>query len=90
MLASGQTAQEIVEAQGLAQVSDEAALAPVVRQVLDQHPDEVAQYLAGKEALSGWLMGQVMRATRGKANPQLARELLLAQLEARRGQGEAE
>jgi aspartyl-tRNA(Asn)/glutamyl-tRNA(Gln) amidotransferase subunit B len=90
MLASGQTAQEIVEAQGLAQVSDEAALAPVVQQVLDQHPDEVAQYLAGKEALSGWLMGQVMRATRGKANPQLARELLLAQLEARRGQDGAE
>jgi aspartyl-tRNA(Asn)/glutamyl-tRNA(Gln) amidotransferase subunit B len=90
MLSSGQTAQAIVEAQGLAQVSDAAALAPVIRQVLDQHPDEVAQYLAGKEALSGWLMGQVMRATRGKANPQLARELLLAQLEARRGQGGAE
>jgi len=84
MLATGQGAQEVVQACGLAQVSDEAALAAVVAQVLDDHPAEVAQYLAGKETLSGWLMGQVMKATRGKANPQVARHLLTAQLEARR------
>lgn len=84
MLDSGRAAGEIVEARGLAQVSDEAALVTVVTQVLDAHPAEVAQYLGGKETISGWLMGQVMRATRGKANPQLARQLLIAQLEARR------
>jgi aspartyl-tRNA(Asn)/glutamyl-tRNA(Gln) amidotransferase subunit B len=84
MLATGQGAQEVVQARGLAQVSDETALAAVVAQVLDDHPAEVAQYLAGKETLSGWLMGQVMKATRGKANPQVARRLLTAQLEARR------
>jgi aspartyl-tRNA(Asn)/glutamyl-tRNA(Gln) amidotransferase subunit B len=84
MLTSGQAAREIVEARGLAQVSDEAQLATVVAQVLDDHPAEVAQYLGGKEAISGWLMGQVMRATRGQANPQLARRLLLSQLRARR------
>lgn len=84
MLESGQTAQEIVKARGLAQVSDEAALAGVVTQVLDAHPEQVAQYLDGKEAIAGWLMGQVMRATQGKANPQLARQLLIAELEARR------
>jgi aspartyl-tRNA(Asn)/glutamyl-tRNA(Gln) amidotransferase subunit B len=84
MLDSGQTAQQIVQAHALAQVSDEADLEKIVTQVLCAHPEEVGQYLAGKEAISGWLMGQVMRATRGKANPQLARQLLVAQLEARR------
>jgi aspartyl-tRNA(Asn)/glutamyl-tRNA(Gln) amidotransferase subunit B len=80
MLESGQAAGEIVEARGLAQVSDEAALAAVVTQVLDEHPGPVAQYLGGKEAISGWLMGQVMKATRGKANPQLVKELLREKL----------
>lgn len=84
MLKSGRAAGEIVETRGLAQVSDEATLAEVVKQVLDAHRDEVAQYLGGKEGIAGWLMGQVMRATRGKAKPQLARRLLMAQLEARR------
>ena len=84
MLATGKGAQEVVQVRGLAQVSDEGALAAVVAQVLDDHPAEVAQYLAGKVTLSGWLMGQVMKATRGKANPQVARHLLTAQLEARR------
>jgi aspartyl-tRNA(Asn)/glutamyl-tRNA(Gln) amidotransferase subunit B len=84
MLESGLAAQQIVESRGLAQVSDEGALTALANQVLDEHPDEVAQYLGGKEAISGWLMGQVMRATRGKANPQMARQILIAQLEARR------
>jgi aspartyl-tRNA(Asn)/glutamyl-tRNA(Gln) amidotransferase subunit B len=86
MLGSGQAAGEIVAARGLAQVSDEAALAEVVKQVLDAHPDEVAQYLGGKEGIAGWLMGQVMKATRGQANPQLARRLLMMELKARRGE----
>jgi aspartyl-tRNA(Asn)/glutamyl-tRNA(Gln) amidotransferase subunit B len=83
MVDSGYGAREIVDARGLVQVSDEAALVVVVTQVLDEHPDEVTQYLGGKEAVSGWLMGQVMRATRGKANPQLARRILMDQLECR-------
>ncbi len=83
MVDRGQGAREIVDARGLVQVSDEAALVAVVTQVLDEHPDEVTQYLGGKEAVSGWLMGQVMRATRGKANPQLARRILMDQLECR-------
>jgi aspartyl-tRNA(Asn)/glutamyl-tRNA(Gln) amidotransferase subunit B len=84
MLDSGQAAPEIVERDGLAQVSDASALAEVVTQVLEAHPEPVAQYLAGKETIAGWLMGQVMRATRGKANPKLARQLLMEQLAARR------
>jgi aspartyl-tRNA(Asn)/glutamyl-tRNA(Gln) amidotransferase subunit B len=86
ILASGQRAQAIVERRGLAQVSDAGALAAVVAQVLEAHPAEVAQYLGGREGITGWLMGQVMRATRGKANPQMARELLMAALEAKRSE----
>ncbi len=87
MWASGRSAAQIVAARGLAQISDADALTDIVAQVLDAHPDEVAAYLAGKERLFGWLMGQVMRATQGKANPQLARQLLIAGLEARRADG---
>lgn len=85
MFTTGRAARQIVEERGLAQISDATALEQVIAQVLDRNPSEVAQYLSGKTQVFGWLMGQVMRATQGKANPQLMKELLLAQLEARRG-----
>ncbi|MCX7681553.1 MAG: Asp-tRNA(Asn)/Glu-tRNA(Gln) amidotransferase subunit GatB [Anaerolineae bacterium] len=84
MFTTGRSARQIVEERGLAQISDTAALERIVAQVLNGHPTEVTQYLSGKVQLFGWLMGQVMRATQGKANPQLVKELLQAQLEARR------
>jgi aspartyl-tRNA(Asn)/glutamyl-tRNA(Gln) amidotransferase subunit B len=84
MLKEGRSAQEIVATRGLAQISDEATLEAIVNQVLDEHPEEIAQYLSGRDALTGWFVGQVMRATRGKANPQLARQLIAAGLKARR------
>jgi aspartyl-tRNA(Asn)/glutamyl-tRNA(Gln) amidotransferase subunit B len=84
MFASGRGAREIVEERGLAQISDAGALEHVVAQVLDENPDQVQKYLDGKEQIVGWLIGQVMKVTRGKANPQLVRELLQNQLEARR------
>ena len=80
MVATGQTARQIVEEQGLAQVSDSTTLERIVRQVLNEHPEEVARYRAGREQLFGWLVGQVMRATRGKANPHIVRQILSAQL----------
>jgi len=80
MFASGQSAVKIVEAEGLAQVSDAQALKAAVEKVLAAHPDEVAKYRSGKTQIIGWLMGQVMRETRGKANPQLVRELLQQRL----------
>jgi len=85
MVATGREARQIVEEEGLAQISDEEALRRVVEQVLDEHPAQVERYLGGKEQVAGWLMGQVMRATRGQANPQKARALLKEALEARRG-----
>lgn len=83
MFTSGQTADAIVKAKGLAQISDESALAALIEQVLDENPDSVAQYLAGKDKLRGWFVGQVMKATRGKANPGLANQLLIQALEKR-------
>ncbi len=85
MFASGRSGRQIVEERGLAQISDATALEKIVAQVLEENPEQVSRYLGGKVQILGWLMGQVMRATRGKANPQVVRELLQAQLEARRG-----
>ena len=80
MFATGQSPKAIVEAKNLAQVSDKPYLEGVVAQILADNPKEVASYLAGKESVFQWLMGQVARATRGKADPQIARELLLQAL----------
>ena len=84
MFSSGRSAGQIVEQRGLAQVSDAGALERIVAQVLDESPDQVARYHDGTTKLIGWFIGQVMKLTRGKANPQMAREVLQAQLEARR------
>ncbi len=84
MFETGAQPEAIVEARGLAQISDREALAEVVAQVLEAHPEQVRQYLEGKQGILNWLLGQVMRATRGRANPQLVRAELEAALEARR------
>ncbi len=84
MFVTGQTADEIVQAKGLAQISDEEDLAAAVAEVLTANEDQVSAYLGGKEQLRGWFVGQVMRATRGKANPALVNKLLSQQLAARK------
>jgi len=71
---------EIVERHDLAQVSDSGELAAMVAEVLAAHPDQVAQYRAGKEQVAGFFVGQVMKATQGKANPKLVSELVRAAL----------
>ena len=76
MLTSGERPRDIVAAKGLEQLTDASDLAPLVDRVLDGHADKVAQYRAGKTALIGFFIGQVMGASRGRANPQLVRELL--------------
>ena len=78
---NGGKPEEIVKAMSLAQVSDEAFIQEVILKILDDNPKEVQQYLAGKESILQWLMGQVARVTKGKANPQVARELLVRMLE---------
>ena len=71
MFISGRSAETIVANKGLAQISDEAEIARLVEATLRDNPEQVASYLQGKEGLRGWFVGQVMQATRGKANPKL-------------------
>ncbi|MGQ9593059.1 MAG: Asp-tRNA(Asn)/Glu-tRNA(Gln) amidotransferase subunit GatB [Anaerolineae bacterium] len=85
MCETGEAPGQIVQARGLAVVGDAKALEPVVQQVIREHPDAVAQYLKGKEGALGFLIGQVMKATRGKADPKLAGRLLAERLEEMRG-----
>jgi aspartyl-tRNA(Asn)/glutamyl-tRNA(Gln) amidotransferase subunit B len=76
MWATGRPAGAIVEEEGLGQIGDEAALEAVVANVVARHPDAVAQFRAGKQATFGFLVGQAMKASGGKANPKLVSELL--------------
>jgi aspartyl-tRNA(Asn)/glutamyl-tRNA(Gln) amidotransferase subunit B len=75
-----QDAAALVAAEGLAQVSDRGALDAAVADVIAKHPAQVAEVKAGKERVLGFLVGQVMKATGGKANPQMVQELLRAAL----------
>jgi aspartyl-tRNA(Asn)/glutamyl-tRNA(Gln) amidotransferase subunit B len=80
MFQSGKSATEIVEARGLKQVSDEGLISGLVKQALDENPDAVDSFKAGKETIVNWLFGQVMRKAAGKANPQVVRAELERQL----------
>jgi aspartyl-tRNA(Asn)/glutamyl-tRNA(Gln) amidotransferase subunit B len=73
--------RRIVEEEGLAQISDEERLGAMVEVVLEDNPKAVADYLGGKEGALRYLVGQVMKATKGKANPALANKLLKERLE---------
>jgi aspartyl-tRNA(Asn)/glutamyl-tRNA(Gln) amidotransferase subunit B len=80
MLASGDRAGDIVKAEGLTQISDDSEIAARIDEVLRRHGDAVAQYRGGKATALGFLVGQVMKATGGKANPKRVNELLLKSL----------
>ena len=80
MYKTGKAAKTIVEEQGLVQITDADALTTTVDVILMNHPNEVAEYKNGKEKLFGFFVGQVMKATQGKANPQLANEILKKKL----------
>lgn len=84
MFRNGGKPEEIVTAKNLAQVSDEGFIRDTITKILNDNPKEVEQYLSGKETILQWMMGQVARATKGKADPAVARELLLKALEERR------
>jgi aspartyl-tRNA(Asn)/glutamyl-tRNA(Gln) amidotransferase subunit B len=80
MAASGRPAPEIVAEQGLAQLSGTDELAAIVRKVISANERAVADYRAGKEAALNSLVGQVMKETRGRANPQAVREIMTSEL----------
>jgi aspartyl-tRNA(Asn)/glutamyl-tRNA(Gln) amidotransferase subunit B len=80
MFASGKSAREIMAAKGLEQINDAEKIAAVVREIMAANPKQVEQYRGGKAATFGWFVGQVMKATRGQANPQLVQEVLKKEL----------
>jgi aspartyl-tRNA(Asn)/glutamyl-tRNA(Gln) amidotransferase subunit B len=84
MFKNGGKPEEIIKTRDLAQVSDEGFIQETITRILNDNPKEVEQYLAGKETILQWLMGQVARATKGKSDPTIARELLMKTLEERR------
>ena len=86
MYTTGRPAAEIVEREGLARIDDQAAIVSAVQGVLDANPGPVAQYRAGKQQTFGFLVGQVMKATKGKANPALVNDLLKRLLAADRAE----
>jgi aspartyl-tRNA(Asn)/glutamyl-tRNA(Gln) amidotransferase subunit B len=80
MADSGRSPQEIVAEKGLEQVSDSESIEKAIDQILAAHPKQVADYQAGNQKIFGFLVGQIMKATQGKANPQKANEILKRKL----------
>ena len=80
MYATGKAPAAIVEEKGLLQISNTGELEKIVDTVMTQHADAVAQYRSGKQGSMGFLVGQVMKATQGRANPQTVNELLRKRL----------
>jgi Asp-tRNA(Asn)/Glu-tRNA(Gln) amidotransferase B subunit len=80
MVRTGGDPVDIIADRGLAQVSDEGAIAGIVDEVLTANPDKVDEYRAGKTGLLGFFIGQAMRSSGGKANPQVIQQLLGARL----------
>ena len=76
MWRSGKSAAAIVEERGLKQISDSGEIEGIIRKIVADNPGQVEQYKAGNEKVIGWFVGQVMKATQGKANPKLVNELL--------------
>lgn len=80
MYKSGKAARTIIAEQGLVQISDEETITTIITGIITANPDQVCQYRSGKEKLFGFFVGQVMKATQGKANPQVINELLRKEL----------
>ena len=80
LYASKKSPEQIVQEKGLTQVSDEGALEKMIEEVIAKNPTQVAQYRSGKEQVFGFFVGQVMKASGGKANPGKVNELLKRKL----------
>jgi aspartyl-tRNA(Asn)/glutamyl-tRNA(Gln) amidotransferase subunit B len=76
MYISGKNPREVIAEKGMVQITDEAALAKTISSIIEANPQQLADYRAGKEKLFGYFVGQVMKATQGKANPQIVNDLL--------------
>ncbi len=81
MFSSGLPAREVMSRKGLEQISDPEKIAAVAREIIAANPKQVEQYRSGKTATLGWFVGQVMKKTRGQANPQIVQDILKKELE---------
>ena len=70
------SAEEIIESKGLVQITDDSEIETIIDQVIENNPSQLAEYLSGKDRLFGFFVGQVMKETKGKANPQKVNEIL--------------
>ncbi|WP_420348653.1 Asp-tRNA(Asn)/Glu-tRNA(Gln) amidotransferase subunit GatB [Pelagibius sp.] len=80
MWESGEEAEAIVEAKGLKQISDSSAIEGLVEEIIANNPKQVEQFKGGNEKILGWFVGQVMKATQGKANPGMVNQVLRKKL----------
>ena len=76
MFESGQPAKEIITELGLQQVSDSQVITEIIERILTENPEQIQAYLEGNQKLSGWFFGQIMRAAKGQANPQIVQQEL--------------
>ena len=81
MITNGEKATAIVERKGLSQISDEGAIKAIVEKIVNSHPAEIEAYRNGKTNLLGFFVGQVMKETKGRANPKTVNELIKQILE---------
>jgi aspartyl-tRNA(Asn)/glutamyl-tRNA(Gln) amidotransferase subunit B len=82
MVETGKSPDALVEERGLKQITDTGAIDVAVDRIMAQNADKVAQYRSGKTQVMGWFVGQVMKATEGKANPALCSQALKKKLDA--------
>ncbi|MDY0234971.1 MAG: Asp-tRNA(Asn)/Glu-tRNA(Gln) amidotransferase subunit GatB [Gudongella sp.] len=83
MFEIGKSAKEIVQEKGLSQISNQSELEEIVRKVLDDNPQSIEDFKKGKDRAIGFLVGQIMKQTKGKANPQLVNALLTEKIKER-------
>ncbi|ADU28718.1 Asp-tRNA(Asn)/Glu-tRNA(Gln) amidotransferase subunit GatB [Evansella cellulosilytica] len=83
LMENGGDPEEIVKDKGLVQISDEGEILKMVNDVLDQNPQSVDDFKAGKKKAVGFLVGQIMKASKGKANPQLVNKMLVEEMNKR-------
>jgi aspartyl-tRNA(Asn)/glutamyl-tRNA(Gln) amidotransferase subunit B len=76
MFETGKDPKALVEEKGLVQISDTGELETIIQEILDANPGPVEDYRAGKKQAKGFLVGQSMKATKGKANPKVVQEIL--------------
>jgi len=81
MVHSGEKPAHIVKSKGLVQISDPAQIIPIIEEVIEKNPDNVAKFKAGNSKLLGFFVGQVLKATGGKANPKMVNELVAEKLQ---------